>query len=341
MGTPCLSRPKEPSLFSPAGALLLLDSWRSPHSPALHSLASPTSDVDRSESVCCPGNAAKSRGDHESAQTLPCDKFCNKNDLVLSHYLWDQLQRIAQHHSSPILSSFCMFSRKVTVAGAHLRHSCVTSLVSPNQGRERVGFCSTCFNRLKTSSKPVNSQCAWKSWQMKEISGVWARNFAELQTTRWKENNMCWWKQVILTRHNGVKKLCPFLSTDRTTPTDYFVTSRIDGRDSGIGGKSGLKRKQRIWGTAVERHYEILQFEYYIPSSKPFSNNVRLWSRPEKSTVVDALLDLLCLLVSASVEMSPSPKSTAGTSTGAEKEQRWKRPKSPPIQNVDYFIIDS
>ena len=85
----------------------------------------------------------------------------------------------------------------------------------------------------------------------------------------------------------------------------------------------------------MERHYEIPQFECYIPSSKACSNNVRLWSRPEKSTQVDALRardtkrreilalrDPLSLLVSASVEMSSSPKSIVGTSIGPEKEQR-------------------
>ena len=85
----------------------------------------------------------------------------------------------------------------------------------------------------------------------------------------------------------------------------------------------------------MERHYEFPHFECYIPSSKACSNNFRLWSRPQKSTEADALrargtkgreilapLDPLCLFVSASVEVSPSPKSTAGTSTGPEKEQR-------------------
>ena len=68
---------------------------------------------------------------------------------------------------------------------------------------------------------------------------------------------------------------------------------------------------------------------------KPAKSNARLWSRPEKSIDADALrargtnrrellalLDLLCLLVSAYVEMSPSQNSTAGTSIGPEKEQR-------------------
>ena len=119
MGTPCLSRPKEPSLSSLAGALLLLDSWRFSFSPELPSLASPSPDAGHAESVCCPGSAAKSGDDHESAQTCPCDKLCNKNDLVLSQHLWAQSQRIAQRHSSPKLSSFCTFSWNVTVAGAH------------------------------------------------------------------------------------------------------------------------------------------------------------------------------------------------------------------------------
>ena len=85
----------------------------------------------------------------------------------------------------------------------------------------------------------------------------------------------------------------------------------------------------------MECHYESPRLKSYIPSSKACSSNVRLWSRPEKSIDADALrargtkrreflalLDLLCRFVSASVEMSPSPKSTAGTSIGPEKEQR-------------------
>ena len=114
------------------------------------------------------------------------------------------------------------------------------------------------------------------------------------------------------------------------------------------------KTKQRNWGTAVERHYEHPQFECYIPLSKACSNSARLWLRPEKSTEADALrargtnrrenlalLALLCLPASASVEMSPSPKSPAGAPTGPEKEQRWNWPKSRPIQNVDLFILDT
>ena len=36
----------------------------------------------------------------------------------------------------------------------------LVSLVSPNRGLTRDGLCSTCANRLKTSSNPVNSKCA-------------------------------------------------------------------------------------------------------------------------------------------------------------------------------------
>ena len=114
------------------------------------------------------------------------------------------------------------------------------------------------------------------------------------------------------------------------------------------------KTKQRQWRTAVGRHYEIPQSEWYLPWSKACSNKTRLWSRPEKSIDADALrakgtkrreilwlLDLLCFLVSASVEMSPSPNATAGTYLGPENEQRWDWPKSPLIQHVENFILDS
>ena len=140
MGTPCLSRPKKPSLSSIAGALLLLDSWRSPHSPAFPSLASPTSDVGRAESVCCPGSAAKLRGDNESTQTRPCDKICNKNDWILSQYLWAQSQRIAQHHSSPELSSSCTFSWNVTDAGPPYIALVTTRVTGEAQPRKSTGW---------------------------------------------------------------------------------------------------------------------------------------------------------------------------------------------------------
>ena len=72
-----------------------------------------------------------------------------------------------------------------------------------------------------------------------------------------------------------------------------------------------------------------------MPLSKACSNKVRLCFRHEKSIGADALLaegtkrrvilallDLLCLFVSASVEMFPSPKLATGTSAGPENQQR-------------------
>ena len=87
---------------------------------------------------------------------------------------------------------------------------------------------------------------------------------------------------------------------------------------------------------------QFLNSTWYQPLSKACSSNARLWSRPEKSTEADALrakgtmrreilalLDILCLRVSASVEMSPSPNSTAGTSTGPENRTKINRPNLP------------
>ena len=131
----------------------------SPHNPTLRSLAAPTSEVGRAESVCCPGSAAKSRGGHESAQTCPCDKFCNKIDWALSQHLCAQSQRTAQHHSSPKLSSSCTFSWNVTVAGVHLYCSCHHSCHWCRPTEEEHWLASSTFsNWLKTSSNPVNSK---------------------------------------------------------------------------------------------------------------------------------------------------------------------------------------
>ena len=163
MGTPCLSRPKGPSLSSPAGVLLLLDSWPSPHNPALPSLASPISNVGRAESVCCPRRVAKFRDDHESAQTRPCDKFCGRHDWVFSQHLWashKELPNTTNPHTFFILYVFLERNRR---RGSPMSLSLpLVSLVLPNRGQEWDGLCSTCSHRLKTSSNPVNSKCAWK-----------------------------------------------------------------------------------------------------------------------------------------------------------------------------------
>ena len=162
-------------IIFPPGALLLLDSWHSRHNPALPSLASPTSGAGRTESVCCPRSAAKLRGDHESAQTRPCDKFCNKNDWVLSQHLWPQ--SVTKNHTTFLVPQaffvlYVFLERNRHRGSPMLLSSPPVSLVSANRERARDVVCSTCSNRLKTSSNPVNSQCAWEIWQKKEISGV-------------------------------------------------------------------------------------------------------------------------------------------------------------------------
>ena len=44
----------------------------------------------------------------------------------------------------------------------------LVSVVTPNCGRVRDGLCSTCSNRLKISSNPLNSKSAWKNLEKKE-----------------------------------------------------------------------------------------------------------------------------------------------------------------------------
>ena len=114
------------------------------------------------------------------------------------------------------------------------------------------------------------------------------------------------------------------------------------------------KTKQRKWETAVDCHQGNPYLEQHSPLSKACSSNARLWFRPEKSFDAEALhawgtqrreilalLDLPCLRVSASVEMSPSPNSTAGTSIGPGIDQRGNWPKSSLIQHVEQYILDS
>ena len=51
------------------------------------------------------------------------------------------------------------------------------------------------------------------------------------------KKTLCTGGKVILTRHNGVKKLRPLLNTNRQTQADQLMTCRVDGRDSRIRGE--------------------------------------------------------------------------------------------------------
>ena len=203
MGTPCLSRPKEPSWSSLAGALPLLDSWRFPHSQALPSLASPTANVDRAESVCCPGSAAKSRDDHESAQKRPCDKFCSKNDWDLSQHLSAQSQRVAQRHLFPKLASFCTSSSNVTSAVAHQHHSRHHSCQWYRPTEEEHGMASV-------PPAPTDSEHHLILWtaRVRENEDKYKNHESENEimlpkTTQRNENTMCWRKNYTNSSQSG------------------------------------------------------------------------------------------------------------------------------------------
>ena len=81
-------------LFSPAVAPLLQDSGQSLHNRTLPSLASPTSDIGCVENACCPGNVAIFRGDHESVQRRPCNKYGKRNSWALSQHMWAQSKNL-------------------------------------------------------------------------------------------------------------------------------------------------------------------------------------------------------------------------------------------------------
>ena len=220
MGTPCLSRPKEPSLSSLVGALPLLGSWRSPHSQALPSLVSPTSNVGCAENVCCPGSAAKFRGDHESAQTRPCDKFCKKSDCVLSQHVWAQSQRIAQHHSFPKLSSSYTFSWNVNVAGAEQYRSRHHSCHWCRPTEEEHGIASVLLAPIGSKHHLILWTASLRARFGKErnIMSV-SRKFCWTTNNTKERNHYVLVEKLILTRHNEFMILRLLLSIDRKTQT--------------------------------------------------------------------------------------------------------------------------
>ena len=130
---------------------------------------------------------------------------------------------------------YVFFERNLRRGSPASLSSPLVSVVSPNRGITRDGLCSTCSNRLRTSSNPVNSKSAWKWGQIQE-SWEWKRNYAAYNHTKERKHYLLL-KETKLTRHNRVKNLRPFLSTHRSTQTNYLVTCRFDGRDSRIRGQ--------------------------------------------------------------------------------------------------------
>ena len=238
--TPCLSWPKEPSLFSPAVATHLHDWWHSHHNPTLPSLASPTSHVGCVGNACCPGSVAKFRGDHKSVQRRTCGKYGNRIYWASSQHLWAQSQKTDKHHQPPTLSSFCKCFWTAIFAETHPCHS----------HRRLCPWCHPIGEKHRTASvlsAPAGS---------KHHLILWAANVRERKVLRWEKNiiivrmKLCWttnnsWKgkqyvtmkQVILTCHYWVKNLCPLLSTNWTAKGDQVATCRVDGRNGRIGGK--------------------------------------------------------------------------------------------------------
>ena len=140
--------------------------------------------------------------------------------------------------------------------------------------------------------------------------------------------------KIILIRHNGVKNSRPLLSTDRTTQTHQLVTCRINGRNSRIRGKVVYNKTTELWilrgkslgKSSFQTTHTIVesllqQFSTVVSTRKSIDVDA-LRARGTRRREILALLDLLSLLVSASVETSPSPNSTVGTSIGPGNEQR-------------------
>ena len=195
----------------------------------------------------------------------------------------------------------------------------LVSLVSPNWGTPQDGLWSTCSNRLRTLSSPVNSKSAWK----KDFANGRKHHEHEKETLlNYQQNEERKQYMTMRTSNSSLplwgQTLCSLLSTNRTAKSNQLVTYLVDERTSRIGEKLVWNKKQRNWGTPMERHYKNSHFNWYIPSSEARCNKVRLWLRIEKSIGPDApcakstkrrvilgLLNLLCLFVPASVEMFP------------------------------------
>ena len=82
----------------------------------------------------------------------------------------------------------------------------LVSAVSPNRGRGRHGLCSTCSNRLKTSSNLVNSKSAGKILAGKENHECEQKIMLNYKQHEERKQYVLV-KEAILTRHNRVKNV--------------------------------------------------------------------------------------------------------------------------------------
>ena len=154
------------------------------------------------------------------------------------HHLWAQSQKTAQYHwPRSFLHLVCPFGPQSSRGLTHvtLIAACVTRVVQPRNSKGQP-----LLYLLRPAQNTVSSceqQGTWKIWRMaRNIMSVSKRHCWTINSTRERKQYMTM-KQVILTRHNGVKELCPLLSTHRTTKGEQLVTCRVVGRTRRTGGK--------------------------------------------------------------------------------------------------------
>ena len=196
MGIPCLSQPKEPSLSSLAGTLLLLDSWRSPgisqHFPAW--CLQPQTLIARKIffALEVPQILVVTMSQHRHVlvtnSAIKMTRFCC-NIRGLSHKESPNITR-------PKFSSFCTFFWNVTAAGADVNcsHWHLCKWCRPTE--EEHGMASFLLAPIVSKHHLILWTASVRERIGKKIlSGVWAINFAALQTTQRKQNSLCWCKK--------------------------------------------------------------------------------------------------------------------------------------------------
>ena len=137
-------------------------------------------------------------------------------------------------------------------------------------------------------------------------------------------------REPILTCQYRIKTLHPLIHTDGRAKGDKLVTGCVDGVIAELPEKWSETKTTEV----RNRHGAVLKHPrstWKVPLSKSGSSNARLRSWLPKSIGADALLadgtnwrviltilDFLCLFVSTSLELSPAPNPTTGTSVGHE-----------------------
>ena len=223
---------KEALINLPAVALLLQDSWHSPQSPTLLSLASPTSNFGRVQIACCLGSVAKLLGDHESEQRRPYDKYGIKMTGLCRKICGPSQKKLPNITGPPrllhVISALAPHSPQgVNPCHFHCRLCSWCHLVE----EQHLTASAPPASAGSRSSKSVNSKWAWDDLicGKQDITWVWGGNLAELQNNTRKGQWALTTKISNLTCHYVVKTLCAVFSTNGTANCDQLVTCRVDG----------------------------------------------------------------------------------------------------------------